>query len=400
MDSGHDRSNMWNTEMTTFDSPTVRALFPGAEKSVYLDVASRGLMPGDSMEIAQRHISDRIFGVADKTQYFEQAERARSLFARLIGASAPEVAITKNVSEGLNIAASSLRWKEGDEVLACSELEHPNNLYPWRNLERQGVRFIDLPSRAGLMPVDDLIARLTPRTRIVAVSAVTFRPGYRTDLKPLGAACRANGTLLVVDGAQSVGITHIDVAEDCVDVLATSCQKGLCSVYGMGFLYVREAVAQEMQPAYLARFGVDIAKTHEADYDPGPIALRRGALRFDVGNYNFMAAELTVNSLDKLLDIGIERIDAHVTDLATRLTQELSRLGIELVEAPERARANMVCVAITQPRLAARGTAIDGALKAMNVRAAVRGRYARFSFHLYNDLTDVERTARAMASLV
>jgi hypothetical protein len=52
MDSGHDRSNIWNTDMTTCDSPTVRALFPGAEKSVYLDVASRGLMPGDSMEIA------------------------------------------------------------------------------------------------------------------------------------------------------------------------------------------------------------------------------------------------------------------------------------------------------------------------------------------------------------
>jgi selenocysteine lyase/cysteine desulfurase len=374
-------------------------MFPGAAACVYLDVASRGLMPGDSMEIAQRHISDRIMGAADKSRYFDDAERARTLFAHLIGAAPSEVAITKNVSEGLNIAATALRWQPGDEVLACSELEHPNNLYPWRNLERAGVRFVDLPSRSGLMPVDDIIERLSPRTRVVSVSTVTFRPGYRTDLARLGQACRANGTLLVVDGAQSVGITHIDVVREYVDILAASCQKGLCSVYGMGFLYVRASVAEALQPAYLARFGVDIAKTHEADYDAGPIVFRRGALRFDVGNYNFMAAELTANALQKLLAIGVPAIDAHVTGLATLLAGKLQRLGVEQVAAPPQARANMVCVDITQPRLARGGADLYGALKSMNVRAAVRGRYARFSFHLYNDVGDVERAAHAIATL-
>lgn len=379
---------------------TVRALFPGAAQSVYLDVASRGLMPGDAQAIAQRHISDRIHGEADKVRYFDDAESARALFARLIGAAAFEVAITKNVSEGLNIIASGLRWSPGDEVLACSELEHPNNLYPWRNLERLGVRLVDLGSRAGSMPVDDLIARLTPRSRVVAVSAVSFRPGHRTDLKKLGAACRQNGTLLVVDAAQAAGITSIDVGSQYIDVLAASCQKGLCSVYGMGFLYACEAVAQTMQPAYLARFGVDIAKTHEADYDPGPITLRRGALRFDVGNYNFMAAELTANSLRKILDIGIEPIDAHVTALATQLAEGLSGLGIEPATGPLGERANIVCMDVAQPRLAARGIDVPAALKSRNIRAAVRGRYIRFSFHLYNDATDVEHTLGAIASLL
>lgn len=380
--------------------PAVRALFPGAAQSVYLDVASRGLMPGDAQAIAQRHISDRIRGEADKARYFDDIESARVLFARLIGAAAFEVAITKNVSEGLNIVASGLRWDVGDEVLVCSELEHPNNLYPWRNLERLGVRLVDLCNCAGSMPVDDMITRLTPRTRVVAVSAVSFRPGGRTDLRKLGEACRQNGTLLVVDAAQAIGITDVNVASQYVDVLAASCQKGLCSVYGMGFLYVREAAAQTMQPAYLARFGVDIAKTHEADYDSGPITLRRGALRFDVGNYNFMAAELTANSLRKILDIGIEPIDAHVTALAMRLAEGLRGLGIEPAVAPLDARANIVCVDLAQPRLAVRGIDVPAALESSNVRAAVRGRYIRFSFHLYNDPTDVERTLGAISSLL
>ena len=84
----------------------------------------------------------RVLGRADKARYFELVELARSRFAQLIGAGAAEVAITKNVSEGLNIIATAIEWQPGDEVIVCSTLEHPNNLYPWRNLERIGVRIV------------------------------------------------------------------------------------------------------------------------------------------------------------------------------------------------------------------------------------------------------------------
>lgn len=87
----------------------------------------------------------------------------------------------------------------------------------------------------------------------------------------------------MVDGAQSAGSTHVDVEKTPIDALAMSTQKGLCSVYGMGFLYVRRDFAEELRPRYLARFGVDIPATHEADYDAAPIRLQPAALRFDLG---------------------------------------------------------------------------------------------------------------------
>ncbi|MEI6116239.1 MAG: aminotransferase class V-fold PLP-dependent enzyme, partial [Burkholderiales bacterium] len=315
--------------MTQDVSLAVRKLFPGAGQSAYLDVASRGLLPESSLAVAQEHLMARVMGRADKARYFELVELARGRFAQLIGAGAAEVAITKNVSEGLNIIATAIEWQPGDEVIVCSTLEHPNNLYPWRNLERLGVRVIDIPDVLGVMPIDAMIARLGPKVRVVALSATTFRPGFRTDLERVGRACRAHGALLVVDAAQTVGITHLDVAAQHIDMLAASTQKGLCSLYGMGFLYVREAVAERMTPTALARFGVDIEKTHEADYDPGPIRFRRAALRFDVGNYNFLAANLTAHAMAIILEQGTRAIDAHVSSLAARLVDALRAQGIE-----------------------------------------------------------------------
>jgi len=381
-------------------SLAARPLFPGAAQSAYLDVASRGLVPESALAIAHEHMHDRMLGRADKAGYFAAMESARSRFARLVGAAAHEVAVMKNISEGLNAIAASLPWRAGDEILVCADLEHPANLYPWRNLERRGARLVDLPQDDGAVPVEAMIARLSPRVRVAAVSATTFRPGLRSDLARLGAACRANGTLLVVDAAQSAGITHTDVAAQQIDVLAASCQKGLCSLYGMGFLYVREAVAQDIEPAYLARFGVEIEQTHEADYDRGPLRYKRGALRLDVGNYNFLAAQVTDHTLGLLLDIGTQAIDAHVTALARSLAQALQARGIRTAVPPDHPlHANMVCVDAAQAGLATPPAEAYRALNEAGVHAALRGRYLRFSFHLYNDAGDVQAATEAMSAM-
>lgn len=72
----------------------------------------------------------------------------------------------------------------------------------------------------------------------------------------------------------------------------------------IGFLYVKSECATQLRPHYLARFGVDIPATHEADYDPAPIQLMLAALRFDLGNYNFLAVALVTHTLDILNDLG------------------------------------------------------------------------------------------------
>lgn len=381
------------SEQRAFEA--ARRRFPGSIRQSYLDVASRGLMPAELAHLAFDHLQQRVLGRANKDAYFHAVEVARQGAAQLLNAHAHEIATTRNVTDGLNMVANAFDWRAGDEVLICSGVEHPANLYVWRNLEPLGVKVRDLPAQHGEFPVDALeeALRRSCRVRIVAVSATSFVPGFRADLSRIGVACRAAGAHLVVDGAQAAGITHIDVERVPVDALAFSTQKGLCSLYGLGFLYVREELAARLAPRYLSRFGVDISGTHEADYDTGPIRLRRGALRFELGNHNFLASLLVGRTLDLINDLGTAAIDRHVTSLASRLSDGLAEAGAPVWRSSRGAQANIVV--IESQRGPGPVHLLQKHLRERNVQAALRRNVVRFSFHLYNVDADVDAALNA-----
>lgn len=383
------------TDATVDPFDYARSRFPGTSEQAYLDVASRSLIPESALAITQQHLQDRIMGRVDKKKYFESIEEARSRFARLIGAQDCEVALTKNVSEGLNILAASLEWAPGDEVLLCSEIEHPNNVYSWRNQERRGAVILDLPADHGEFPTDSVVVRLRSARppRVLAVSTTSFRPGFRTDLRTLGDECERAGVLLIVDGAQSVGVTHLDVNLVKISALAASTQKGLCALYGMGFLYVRRELAEMLKPAQLARFGVEISGAHEADYDPGPIVFRRGALRFDLGNYNFLAAKLANDSMAILETCGTQAIDAHVTNLADMLSEGLIAAGLPVMSPKYGPRSHIVCIKMVGG--SERAESLQKFLARDGVQAAVRGHMVRFSIHFYNNVQDIRHATES-----
>lgn len=105
-----------------------RDLFPGCRDQVYLDVALNGLLSTASRDAAVEHLETRLRGRARKEDLHAPAEAVRREIARLLGGRAQEVAITKNVSEGLNLFASSLDCRSGDNVVFWPELEHPNRV--------------------------------------------------------------------------------------------------------------------------------------------------------------------------------------------------------------------------------------------------------------------------------
>lgn len=377
---------------------TARGLFPGATAKAYIDVASRGLMLASAPQTAYDHLQQRVLGRIDKVAYFAVVETARQGLARLLNCASDEIAITKNVSDGLNIIANAIDWQAGDEVLVCPGIEHPNNLYAWRNLESRGVSMREIAAQQGELPIEAVRQVLEGKhqIRVLTVSGTSFIPGARVDLARLGELCHAHGVYLVVDGAQTVGIAHIDMAKTPVDAMAMSTQKGLCSVYGMGFLYVKRSLAQTLRPQNLARFGVDIAATHEADYDAGPIVFQEGARRFDLGNYNFLAATLVKDSLDLLNVVSTQVIDDHVTHLADMLAAGLEAMGAPVHQPQYGRRANIVCVQSRNGPAAA--AALNEHLKVCNVQAALRRSTVRFSFHLYNNETDVSAALDAVES--
>lgn len=374
-----------------------RSHFPAMEKWIYMDVSARGILSREVRAALDSHLDDRMMnGATDKAHFFALVERARERFAQLIGADADEIAYTKNISDGLNMIATAIHWHRGENVVLCADLEHPNNVYAWLNLQRYGVEVRMVAARDGHIPVDAMIERMDGNTRVATASTVSFAPGFRTDVETLGKACRERDVLLLVDGAQSVGVQHTDVRASNIDALAVSTQKGLLALYGMGFLYVRREWAERLHPAYLARFGVDLGDAHEASLGGYDFKLAPGARRFDVGNYNFLATAGVDTSMQQLLQWDTRRIEPYVSGLTHALARGFLELGLTVAGGEPGPHLTKI---VTIGKMSAdqygsgeeRYNRLYEHLTANRVKLSIRRGMLRFSMHVYNNMDDVDQ---------
>ncbi len=382
--------------MPATDIAAARGAFAATRAGVYVNAAERAILYDDTVATLRRMIDAQAEGVGGKAVWVPMLDAARAEFAAMINADAADIAITKNVSEGLNIIANAVDWKQGDNVVLCRDLEQPNNVYAWLNLRRFGVEVRSVPGRDGDIDADALIAAIDGRTRVVTASTVTFSPGFRGELAALGHSCRERGVFFMVDAAQSTGVLETDVEALGVDGLATSSSKGLLGPLGAcGFLYCRPAWAERLQPAYLAHLSVDHGGAHASVMGGDDWRLMPGARRFEIGNYPWAAVAATGTSLAFLQRIGVRRIEDHAVGLATRLADGLADIGLPVTcPPPGRRRSHIVTVGrlggggaqtTDDPRL----NRVAQALREAGVVFSVRRGLLRFGFHVYNAEEDV-----------
>jgi cysteine desulfurase/selenocysteine lyase len=364
-----------------------------------MNVAVRGLLSTEVRAAVDAYIDGHMYGGWDKQGELAMIERTRGSFARLINADVDEIAFTKNASEGLSAVAASLPWREGDNIVLCPELEHPNNVYPWLNLSRRlGVEVRTAEPDDGHIPSERMAALMDDRTRLVTVPTVSFSPGFIADLAPLAQACRRFGTFFLVDAAQSVGVEHTDVKAMDVDGLALATQKGMMAFYGTGFLYCRREWAETIDPVYLARFGVALdADAHETAMDREQLEYAPGARRFDLGNYNYLGATAAEASLDLIHRIGTQKIEGYVRGLAHRLIDGMLELGLPVAGGPPGPHIGHI-VAVGTSGGGRHYTADDPKMNSLHdylseneVKLAIRRGILRFSMHVYNNVDDVDR---------
>lgn len=388
-------------DASPFLPPEVRDAFPGAREAVYLDVGVCGLLPQVVADAARAHVEERLRGIADKSALQGAVERSRRLAADLLGAEADEVAITKNVSEGLNLFASSLPWRAGQNVVLCPDLEHPNNVFLWYNLRRlRGIEVRAVDPVDGRIPAGALANAMDDGTALVTVPHVTFSPGFITDVRAAADAAHDRGAVLLLDAAQSVGAIRCDVTALGVDAAAVATQKSLLSLYGFGFLYVRRALADSLVPAHVARYGIDLGADagETARSGGGDLPYAPGARRFDLGNFNYLGARAAAAALEFLGSLGPERVERHVRALAARLAHGLLSLGLPVAGGePGPHLAHIVAVGTSGG--GHHDTADDPAmndlyryLTANGVRLSIRRGVLRMAVGVYNDVSDIDRT--------
>ena len=380
--------------MTTIED--ARLLFPGSAGCIYLENSARGLLPSTARDAALRYYDARIAGVAKETDPVFDAERqACDSFATLVGATPNEITLTRNVTDGLNIFVTALPWKAGDNAVVSKEVEHPNGVYALYNMrQRHGieVRMVDAGPDLSIS-VDAIAHAIDAHTRLVIVSSVTFSTGARTDLAALGQLCQSRGVTLLVDGAQSVGAIDINVHALNIDGLVVGASKYLCGPYGLGFLYIRRALADSLHPTYLGRYSIDLGDAHEGDQGGNTYQLMPGAKRFDSGSYNYSAASAAVASINLLKEITVPVIEQHVLRLAKLLDDGLRAIGLPILSGGnERHRSQLVLMGLREPTTEQRQLFVSLAdfFTTKNIRVSQRQGRLRFSFHLYNTGEDVQ----------
>ena len=382
---------------------TVRADFPLAERLIYLNHASISPVPAPVYQAMQQALATL---QDDPMAYYLPPPEgaAANIFvtfstemAALIHAEqAHEVVGIPSTSSGLNTIAQAIDWQPGDNVVLV-DVEFPSNVYPWMALARRGVECRLAPAVEGGASPEAFAPYVDERTRVVAVSAVQYLTGHRADLAALGAFCRKRGILFVVDAIQAVGHTPIDVQAMQIDVLATGGQKSLMGPPGQGFLYVREAVCEQMRPGIVGP-NATVGWEHWAHYDLTP---RPGALRFMMGTTNLVGMVGLIESVRYLRRLGLAQIDAWTRHLTLRAMDRLRALGFTVITPSDPAHVGPIVTfrigdgkTVEQAEAEAEGRLkrlMAGGIRVTKHWDARRWPHLRVSVHCYNTEDDLDR---------
>ena len=334
--------------------------FPGAPG--YLNTSTLGLPPAAAVEELHRAVDEWAAGAADPHVYDESVQRARVAFARLTGVPAAWVAVAGQVSSLVGLVAAGL--PAGAEVVGY-EGDFTSVLFPF--LARP-----DLTVR--LVPLEQVADAVDRRTALVAVSAVQSGDGRLADLASIGAAARAHGARLLVDGTQSVGWLPYDAST--IDFHVVGGYKWLLCPRGTSFLSVRPEHLDTL-PALHANWyaGQD---PWQSIYGP-PLRLAADARRFDLSPawLPWVGSAVALELLDR---VGVPAVHRHDVALASSVRE---RLGL-----PPSGSA-VVSLPLAEDAAAA--------VQRAGVRYAVRDGRARFSFHLYNTRADADLLVGTLA---
>jgi selenocysteine lyase/cysteine desulfurase len=176
----------------------------------------------------------------------------RDKAAAFMGASAAEVAILRNATEGNNLVCQGIDLKAGDEVL-IGYLEHDSNRQPWQlKAKRHGVVVAEVPIGTPPKSPKEILgafeAAIRPRTRVISLAHCDTVTGTFTPVREIAALAHSKNILCFVDGAQTLGMVPLHVKDWGVDTYVTTCHKWLCSPAGTGLLFVRKELQDRIWP--------------------------------------------------------------------------------------------------------------------------------------------------------
>lgn len=374
---------------------------------VYLDSAATSQKPFKVIEAVEAYYkgynSNVHRGVHTLgTRATDAYEGAREKVRRFINAhSAREIIFTRGTTTAINLVAKSYalpRLTAGDEII-LTPAEHHSNLIPWQQVaQTTGATLKYFPlEEDGTLDLAKVEETITPQTRLVAIQHVSNVMGTIHPIKEIAAIVHRHGGVIAVDAAQSVPHMKVDVRDLDVDFLSFSGHK-MCAPTGIGVLYGKEALLEEMEPIEFGGEMIDHVDLVESTWKELP-------WKFEGGTPIIAGAIGLGAAIDYLQSIGMDVIEQHDRQLAAYAYERLSKLDGITIYGPKENRTGLVTFNLDDVHphdvatvLDAEGIAVRAGhhccqplMRWLKVTAT-----ARASFYLYNDENDIDQLVKGL----
>ena len=318
-----------------YDVNKIRADFPILSREVnnkplvYLDNGASAQKPQVVIDAVTRGYAEEYSNVHRGLHYLsnlatEKYEGVRGIIARFLGApNEDNIILNSGTTEGINMVAyawAAPRLEAGDEII-LSVMEHHANIIPWHFLrERQGVviKWVDVDVNGDLDP-DAVLAAITPKTKLIAITHMSNVLGTMVDVKTICAGAHEKGVPVLVDGSQATVHAPVNVTDIGADFYAITGHK-LYGPSGSGAIYVSSDRMAEMQP-FLG--GGDMIR----DVSRDAVTYNSAPMKFEAGTPGIVQTIGLGVALDYMMDLGMDNIAAHEQALRDYANTRLSGLN-------------------------------------------------------------------------
>lgn len=375
--------------------PHKDAFFPIA--GTYMNCASQHPISRGAKRAVDKYLDYKTF--ASDSDYSNVAVYNRTLenYAHLINSSIDEVAYVQSTTVGENLILKALNIPDGGGRIVTDDLHYLGSLPTYAELTKRGMEVVTLRARDGRIEIDAFEKAITANTRLVSISSVSMVNGFQHDLQQVCELAHARGALVYADVVHQVGSTPLDVRQSGVDFCSAASYKWLMGDQGLGFLYARKDRLAEIERPWFGHY--QLKQRHGLGF-PSPVRHDEvveyehydSALGyFAMGSQpNIIAAQLDY-SLQYLLAVGVERIQAYRQPLIDRLQEALPRLGYASITPRKSATA------LVSFRHDGDTEKLHEKLDAAGITLSVAQYHFRVSPSVFNDLNDVEHLIAALS---
>ncbi len=292
---------------------------------VYFNHAAIGPLSNKVVDRLNKFIQLRSIGEIENYPTFLSAqENVKRMLSKIFNTTPERFAFVDSVSNGFNILAQGIEWKTGDRII-LNDIEFPANVYPFLNLKKLGVEIDFVKSKNGRIDIDDIEKLLTPRTRLLSISAVQFLTGFRSDLSEIGKLCKSHNVIFSVDVIQAAGAVNINVKRSNIDFLCGGSHKWFMGLQGASYFYLTEELQSMLKQKFIGWLSVE----NSWDFTDYKLKLLKTAESFQNGSLNvigYISFEETLKLFD---DIGIDKIEQKIISNTEFLMERLDNIGLE-----------------------------------------------------------------------